>query len=119
MRWKLLLLVTMISVLTAIAIIATRAQPQYNAMGQGWSLTSSAIGGGLLAAGASASTTITAQGVQPGMHCEANPTDGTNMPALGAIPLCTVTATNTITLNLMTVVALTPPSKTYSVRVWQ
>lgn len=79
--------------------------------------TTGLIGGGLLAIGASASGTATVTGATTSMACVAQASDGTNMAALGATPMCTVTATNTATVNLIAIVALTPASKTYSVRV--
>ena len=47
----------------------------------------------------------------------AQPSDGTNIYALGANIGCPVTATNTVTVNVVAIVALTPVAKTYSVRV--
>jgi len=79
--------------------------------------TTSSIGGGLLAAGASASGTATVTGAIVGMVCMAQPSDGTNMYALGANIGCTVTATNTVTVNVVAIITLTPASKTYVVRV--
>jgi len=79
--------------------------------------TTGSIGGGLLAVGASASGTATITGATVGMACIAQASDGTNMAALGATPMCTVTATNTVTVNLVAIVALTPASKIYSVKV--
>jgi hypothetical protein len=81
--------------------------------------TTGSIGGSLLAAaGTSASGTATVTGATTGMVCEAQASDGTNMAALGAIPVCTVTATDTATVNVVAVVALTPVSKQYNVRVF-
>jgi len=79
--------------------------------------TTGSIGGGLLAVGASASGTVTITGATVGMACIAQPSDGTNMYALGANVGCTVTASNTVTVNVVAIVTLTPASKTYSVRV--
>lgn len=79
--------------------------------------TTGSIGGSLLAIGASASGTATVTGATTGMACIAQASDGTNMAALGAIPTCTVTTTNTITVNLVAVIALTPVVKTYTVRI--
>lgn len=78
---------------------------------------SASIGGGLLAVGASANGTVTIVGAQPGMVCDTSPSDGTNMVSLGAIPTCVVTAPNTVTINVIAIVALTPPAKFYSIRV--
>ena len=79
--------------------------------------TTGSIGGGLLAVGASASGTATVTGATVGMVCMAQPSDGTNMYALGANVGCTVTASNTVTVNIVAIVTLTPAAKTYVVRV--
>ena len=79
--------------------------------------TTGSIGGGLLAVGASASGTATVTGATVGMVCMAQPSDGTNMYAVGANVGCTVTAPNTVTVNVVAIVTLTPASKTYVVRV--
>ena len=82
--------------------------------------TSGSIGGSLLASvGATASATVTVQGAQVGMVCLVQPSDGTDMIALGAIPTCTITAANTVTVRLIAIIILTPASKTYNVRVIQ
>jgi len=83
----------------------------------GWAATSGSIGGSLLTVGATASGTVTITGAQVGMQCQATATDGTNMVALGAVPTCTVTAANIVTVNLIAVLSLTPAAKTYNVRV--
>jgi len=79
--------------------------------------TTGSIGGSLLAVGASASGTATVTGATVGMVCTAQPSDGTNIYALGANIGCTVTATNTVTVNVVAIVTLTPVAKTYVVRV--
>ena len=81
------------------------------------SCTTGSIGGSLLTVGASASGTATCTGATTGMVCDAQASDGTNMPALGATPNCTVTAANVATVNVVAIVALTPAAKTYSIRV--
>jgi hypothetical protein len=81
------------------------------------SCTTGSIGGGLLAVGGSASGTATCTGATTAMVCEAQASDGTNMPALGAIPNCTVTSADTVTVNVVAIVVLTPGAKTYNVRV--
>jgi len=81
--------------------------------------TTGSIGGSLLAVGASASGTVTVTGATVGMPCDAQASDGTNMSALGANVGCTVTAANTVTVNVVAIVALTPAAKTYVVRVIQ
>jgi hypothetical protein len=79
--------------------------------------TTGSIGGGALLVGASASGTATVTGATTGMACIAQASDGTNMAAVGATVSCTVTAANTATVNVAAIIALTPASKTYSVRV--
>jgi len=80
--------------------------------------TTGSIGGSLLALGGSASGTATVTGATAGMPCIATPSDGTNIAALGMSVECTVTSSNTVTVNAVAFVALTPPSKTYNVRVY-
>jgi hypothetical protein len=80
--------------------------------------TTGSIGGGLLALGGSASGTATVTGAVAGQPCIASPSDGTNISALGMSIECTVTASNTVTVNAVAFVALTPPAKTYNVRVY-
>jgi len=89
------------------------------ASGVALSGTTGSIGGGLLTAGGTASGTVTVTGATVGMVCTAQPSDGTNIYALGANVGCTVTATNTVTVNVVAIVALTPVAKTYVVRVIQ
>jgi hypothetical protein len=79
--------------------------------------TTVSIGGGALLAGACASGTATVTGAVVGMPAIATPSDGTNIPALGTSISATVTATNTVTVNVCALLALTPSAKTYSVRV--
>jgi hypothetical protein len=79
--------------------------------------TTGSIGGGALLVGASASGTATVTGATTGMVCDAAASDGTNMAALGAVVICTVTASNTVTVNVVAIIALTPSAKTYNVRV--
>jgi len=79
--------------------------------------TTGAIGGGALLAGACASGTATVTGAAVGMPTIATPSDGTNIAALGTSITATVTATNTVTVNVCALLALTPTSKAYSVRV--
>jgi hypothetical protein len=81
------------------------------------SCTTGSIGGSLLLAGASASGTATCTGATTSMVCDTQASDGTNMAALGATPACTVTSANTVTVNVVAIIGLTPASKTYSVRV--
>jgi hypothetical protein len=89
----------------------------FSSVNQGMCATSVAIGGGALLVGASASTTVTVPGAAVGMNCEATTVDGTDMFAVGAIPVCTVTGANTVTVRVVALVALTPVSKAYNIRV--
>ena len=79
--------------------------------------TTGSIGGGALLAGATTSGTATITGATVGMACIAQASDGTNVVALGAQVECTVTAANTVTVNVSALIALTPPAKTYTIRV--
>jgi hypothetical protein len=79
--------------------------------------TTGSIGGSLLVVGASASGTVTITGAQPGMPCDASPSDGTDFAGLGALVSCTVTSSGTATVRVMAVISLTPSSKTFNVRV--
>lgn len=81
--------------------------------------TSGSIGGSLLTVGATASGTVTVTGAQPGMVCFAQPSDGTDMVALGAMIGCTVTSANTVTVRVIAILSLTPTAKSYAVRVIQ
>lgn len=108
-----------IGLLTLLFSGVRKLSPQsYSTSSPGLAATSGSIGGGLLAVGASATGTVTISGVSTGMLCLANASDGTNMVALGVVPTCTVTAANTVTINVLAVVALTPAAKTYNVRVF-
>ena len=80
--------------------------------------TSTAIGGGLLAIGATVSTTVNVTGAQVGMPCVAAATDGTDMVAVGLVPTCTVTSAVVVTVRGIAIISLTPASKTYSGRVF-
>ncbi len=107
-----------VSIALLIGAFIFRAHAQNNCSSSVLCATSSSIGGSLLATvGATATATVTVQGAQIGMVCLVQPSDGTDMIALGAIPTCTVTATNTVTVRLIAIIVLTPASKTYSVRV--
>lgn len=78
--------------------------------------TSSAIGGSLLTAGIPVTTTITATGATTGMGCLANPSAGNSLIA-GTDIACYVSSANTVTLSLTGIVAVTPASQTYAVRL--
>jgi hypothetical protein len=75
------------------------------------------IGGSLLSIGASTTGTATVNGAVTGQPCIASASDGTNMLTLGLIVHCDVTSTNTVTVTLYAIVALTPASKTYNVTI--
>lgn len=81
--------------------------------------TTGNIGGSLLAIGGVASGTVTISGAVAGSPCIASTSDGTNILGLGADVSCTVTSANTATVTVAAIVALTPPSKTYSVTIPQ
>lgn len=81
--------------------------------------TTSSIGGSLLAAGACASGTATISGATTSMIAMAQASDGSNISGLGADVSAVVTASNTVTVNVCALVLLTPPAKTYNVRVIQ
>lgn len=81
--------------------------------------TTASMGGSLLTlGGASTSGTATVTGATIGMPCTAQPSDGTNMWVLGVAVGCTVTSSNTVTVNLNSLLTVTPAAKTYSVRVF-
>jgi|SRR5882757_1288510 len=106
-----------IALLSVLLIAAVFLYAQNNCSSTTLCGTSSSIGGSLLTVGASASGTLTITGAQPGMVCLAQPSDGTDMVALGATVACTVTSTNTVTIRVLAVLSLTPAVKTYTVRV--
>lgn len=115
-NYKVSCIVAVVILLCLVIYNDVRAQ-SYSSINQGMCATSGSIGGGLLAVGATASGTVTVPSAAIGMHCEATATDGTNMIALGAIPTCTVTSANTVTVNVIAIITLTPSAKTYNVRV--
>jgi hypothetical protein len=80
--------------------------------------TSASIGGSLLAAaGTCTSGTATVTGARAGMQAQATPSDGTNIAAQGTVITATVTANDTVTVNVCGLLAVTPTAKTYSVTV--
>ncbi len=81
--------------------------------------TTGNIGGGLLAIGGSATGTVSVSGALQGTPCRAAASDGTNIAALGMSVDCQITANGTATVTLVAIVVLTPPAKTYNVRVSQ
>jgi hypothetical protein len=90
----------------------------YSASTQGYATLSTAYSPGLLVVGTSgAAQTITVTGATVGMQCDVATSDGSDLISLGGMPYCTVTATNTVSLRIFALVGLTPPSKTYNIRV--
>lgn len=79
--------------------------------------TTGSIGGGALLAGACANGTATVTGAATGMPAMATPSDGTNIAGIGASITATVTSSNTVTVSVCALIALTPTAKTYNVRV--
>lgn len=100
-----------------LAIGSYRIHAQNNCSSVMLCATTGSIGGGALLVGASASGTVSVTGAQVGMPCIAQPSDGTDMIAVGAIPVCIVTSANTVTVRVIAILALTPTAKTYVVRV--
>lgn len=78
--------------------------------------TTGSIGGGALLLGNCASGTTTVTGAVAGQGALANTSDGSFIGGAFQIQ-ANVSSSNTITVNICAVVAGTPPSKTYSVRV--
>jgi hypothetical protein len=78
--------------------------------------TTGSIGGGALLLGACASGTATVTGATAGQVVKANTSDGTFIGGSFQIS-ADVTSSNTVTVNVCAVVAGTPASKTYNVRV--
>lgn len=78
--------------------------------------TTGNIGGGLLAAGACASGTVTITGATVGMVAVANPTAN---PGSGVQWQAYVSSANTVTVQACVLLLLTPTATTYNVRVIQ
>lgn len=100
-----------------VSILSWKVHAQNNCSSVILCATTGSIGGGALLVGASASGTVSVAGALVGMPCIAQPSDGTDMIALGAVVSCTVTSANTATVRVLAVLALTPTAKTYVVRV--
>lgn len=79
--------------------------------------TSSPIGGSALLINQSSTGTATITGAVAGQPCIAVPSDGTDMLGSSVQVSCTVTAANTATVRVYALIAATPVSKTYSVRI--
>lgn len=79
--------------------------------------TTGTITGTLLAVGGSDTGNVTITGAAVGANCQANASDGT-APATGTFVDCNVGSTNTVTVRVVAFVIGTPPSKTYSVKVF-
>ena len=108
-----------VSLMTAAIWYAAPSKAQsYSASTQGYAVLSAAYSPGLLVVGTSGvAQTITVNGATVGMQCDVATSDGSDMIALGAMPYCTVTGANTVSLRIFALVGLTPPSKTYNIRV--
>lgn len=78
--------------------------------------TSSSIGGSALLAGACSSGTATVTGATTSMVAQIDPN---TYPGDGAIWEAYVSASNTVTVKVCAIVALTPTASTYNVRVFQ
>lgn len=81
--------------------------------------TTGSIGGGALLAGACATGTATVNGANTGMVAMAQPSDGTNIQGTGVAISANITSSNTVTVSVCALLAVTPVSKTYNVRVIQ
>jgi len=81
--------------------------------------TTGSIGGGLLTAGGCATGTATVAGAAVGTPVAVSAADGTNIPGLGVAVSAMVTSSNTVTVSVCALVALTPAAKAYNVRVIQ
>jgi hypothetical protein len=75
------------------------------------------MGGSALLVGACTTGTISVTGATPGQPVAISASDGTNIAALGAYVHADVTSANTVTVSVCAIVALTPPNKSYNVRV--
>lgn len=102
----------------AVILLSLLSLQTYQSTSPPMVFTSAAIGGSLLAIGATVSTTVNVTGAQVGMPCQVTTTDGTDMIAVGAVPTCTVTSSGVVTVRVIAVISLTPASKAYSGRVF-
>lgn len=87
----------------------------YSSPSPGMAITSPAIGGGALLAGGCTSTTVTVPGAAAGMAVVAAPN---TYPGDGTFWYAYVSSANTVTVKACAVIALTPVSTTYNVRVF-
>lgn len=87
----------------------------YSSTSPGNAMTSSSIGGGLLLAGASTSTTVTMAGAAMGMTVVATPN---TYPGDGVTWYAYVSSANTVTIKACAIIAITPNSSTYNVRLF-
>ncbi len=99
------------AIYTASPTVSTAGLPTPN-----FSATSGSIGGSALSAGCTSEGTLTVSGATTSMVCLMSGTGGN--PA-NIQPQCSVTAANTVTLQLCTAVSVTPTAQTYNVRVIQ
>ncbi len=79
------------------------------------SATSSSIGGAILLVGGCTSGTVNVPGAVVGMTVLATPN---TYPGDGAMWRAYVSSTDTVTIKICAVIALTPAASTYNVRVW-
>lgn len=81
----------------------------------GMAMTSAAIGGGALLAGGCTSTTVSIPGAATGMTVVAAPN---TYPGDGTFWYAYVSSAGVVTVKACAVIALTPTSTTYTVRVF-
>ena len=78
--------------------------------------TSGSLGGSALAAGSCATATVTVTGASVGLPVAVSTTDG-SLPDPLIMLRAAVTASNTVTVQICAIAAVTPASETYNVRV--
>ena len=76
--------------------------------------TSSSLGGGALLAGACSTTTVSVTGATTSMAVQVTPSAN---PGVGSVWYGYVSSSNTVTVAVCGIVALTPSAVTYNVRV--
>lgn len=81
---------------------------------QGWTASTSALGGSLLTLGTGTSTTVSVPGARPGMAVIVTPQSD---PGLGLYWDGWVSANDVVTVRIVAIVGLTPASVVYNVRV--
>lgn len=116
---RLLAVAVLLSALGALAQVpavnsGTATFPTSGSISANLTGTSGALGGGALLAGACASTTVSVTGATTSMTVSVSPN---TYPGDGALVYGYVSSSNTVTVKVCGVVALTPTSSTYNVRV--